>query len=105
MPIQTWQAYEPPDPNLQQRGDRQIAHGEGIALQYTLGGDPMTNQRPMNATGENSAPAARYNSNAPYREPHAADRPEARDKRCKAKDDTCMGWATASGYCRPHTVG
>jgi len=101
VPIETWQAYKPAEADLQHRGGQQIAHGDNIALQHTLGGDPMSKGSPVNAGAEGASPAARFNSTAPYKDPTARSR--KREKRCRGNDDTCMGWATATGFCMGHS--
>jgi hypothetical protein len=100
VPIETWKTREAGEAGQGQR-NLQMAHGEGVALQHTLGGDPMSGHAPVNQQGENHAPAARYNGYAEHKVPGRA---KGRDKRCMANDDTCMGWATNTGLCRPHSV-
>lgn len=102
MPIETWKTRD----NEAPKGERSqralaVSHGEERVLQHARVGEPMTKSAPENSRGVNHAPASQYNGNAPYKDPKAADR----SKRCKANDDTCMGWATSSGFCRPHSVG
>ena len=106
MPIETWKTRETGDA---ERGSRPLAvsHGENRVLQHTLHGEPLTRGGPENQRGENHAPAAHYNGHAPYRDPHApkeAAPPDPRAKKCKANNNTCNGWATATGFCRPHSV-
>lgn len=103
MPIETWKTREAGEAGQGQK-NLQVAHGDGIALQHTLGGEPMSGHAPVNQQGENHAAAARYNGYAEYREPKPKE-PIDRTKRCKANNDTCMGWATSDGFCRPHSVG
>lgn len=103
MPIETWKTRETEATN---KGTRalQSAHGENRVLQHARVGEPLAKAGPENQRGENHAPAGQYNGNAPYVDPKAT-KPVDRAKRCKANDDTCMGWATSTGYCRPHSVG
>jgi|SRR5262245_54042075 len=85
-----------------------LAHGENVALQYSLAGEQVSAKvRPDAAHGdnENVQPAGLF-STAPYlpdgKHPPKA-RPAGRDKKCRANDDTCNGWAGPGGYCAGHT--
>lgn len=73
-------------------------------LQMSIGGKPVHDN--ANGAAPGSEPAMRFNSSAPYVPPSvdAPERPPERAKRCLGGGDTCMGWATATGYCRPHTI-
>ena len=100
MPIETWKTVEAQESG---KGGRAIqsSHGEGRSLQHALKGEPLAKAGPANQRGENHAPAGLYNGNAPYK---SSDRPKDRAKHCKGHNDTCMGWATSTGYCRPHSL-
>lgn len=102
MPIEHWNTVEAAERSDGRRA-LAIAHGEGIALQHTLGGEPMFKNQPENASAQNAGPAAQYNGNAPFKDPRAP-RQDGRAKKCKANGDTCNGWATSTGYCRPHST-
>jgi hypothetical protein len=104
MPIETWKTRDKGEDGHSQR-NLAVAHGEHAVLQHKLVGEPMAKSAPENQRGENHAPAAQYNGYAPYKEPPPRPAPAERAKRCKANKDTCMGWATSTGYCRPHSVG
>lgn len=103
MPTLGWNTEQAEQASKQSR-PLQVAHGEGRVLQHALKGEPLSKVGAMNQHIEGSAPAAHYNGYAAYKDPNAVEPPD-RTKRCKANDDTCMGWATSSGFCRPHSVG
>lgn len=106
MPIETWKTRKA-EPTAHAKRALAVSHGEDRVLQHARVGEPLTKSAPENQRGEHHASAAQYNGNAPYRDlaAEAKAKAENRDKRCLANDNTCMGWATSSGYCRPHSVG
>jgi hypothetical protein len=85
-----------------------VANGDAVVLQHAMTGDLVGGKAnsPQGNTNDGStiAPAGLF-STAPYlpdgKHPPKA-RLQGREKKCKALDDTCMGWANASGYCPPH---
>lgn len=85
-----------------------VANGDAVALQHTLVGDPVGGRAnaPQGNSNDGStiAPAGLFSS-APYlpdgKHPPKA-RAKGRDKKCKAHNDTCNGWAGPTGYCPPH---
>ena len=83
-----------------------VANGEAVALQHTLGGDPVGGKAnaAQGNTNDTVAPAGLF-STAPYlpdgKHPPKKRR-DGRNKKCLANDDTCNGWAGPSGYCPPH---
>lgn len=84
-----------------------VAHGENVALQYAVKGDPVTGKLRQAAATDlsgNIQPAGLF-STAPYRPEgiNAETRAKGRDRKCKANDDTCNGWATTTGYCSGHS--
>lgn len=107
MPVLKWQTREAEEASKPSQRPLQNSHGEGRVLQHARVGEPLTKGAPVNQQGENHAPAAHYNGYAEYVPPatESMSRPAKREKRCWAKGDTCMGWATSTGYCRPHSVG
>jgi hypothetical protein len=102
MPIETWKTREKGESGQGKRS-LAVAHGEHAVLQHQRVGEPMAKSAPENQRGENHAPAAQYNGSASYKPPPPKPDPVERLKRCKANKDTCMGWATSTGYCRPHS--
>lgn len=84
-----------------------VGHGDTIQVLSQAWGDPVTGRQRVNAPGSKDgvAPAGLF-STAPYVPPEETAKAKAaaaRKSRCKAKNDTCMGFADkATGLCRGH---
>lgn len=84
-----------------------VGHGDTIQVQSQAWGDPVTGRQRANAPGDRDgiAPAGLF-STAPYVDP--ADQAKvktdkSRKNRCRAKNDTCMGFANKeTGLCLGH---
>lgn len=85
-----------------------VAHGDNVALQYAVAGDPVSGKLRSDAahsdTNSNIQPAGLF-STAPYRPPGTvvSERAKGRDKKCLGGEDTCNAWATRTGYCSGHS--
>lgn len=80
-----------------------LAHGENVKLQHEVAGDLVTAKvRASNAFTNGDIQPAGLFSTAPYK-PDEPKRAAGREKKCKAHNDTCNGWATSTGYCLPHS--
>jgi hypothetical protein len=83
---------------------------EGIVLAHTVHGQPdhsvnhawaVTNPD-LGAVQPSPDPGMPYIGDAAANGPHE-DLPDPRAKRCRAKDDTCMGWRISnSDFCAAH---
>lgn len=84
-----------------------VGHGDNIQVVGQAWGDPVTGRQRVNAPGlkDGIAPAGLF-STAPYIAPEETAKAKAENAhkgRCKAKDNTCMGWPDkATGLCRGH---
>ena len=79
----------------------QNAQAEGIALQHTLAGDPVSGITPEYAAGGEGIDRATRFSTAPYIAPK--DR-KPKVKLCLANEGTCKGSPMPStGYCSGHS--
>ena len=85
---------------------------DGIVLAHTLHGEPANQFLPAHAAPHGAAlvipvgeDGIAYDEAVPVVVPYVerVERPPEREKRCTAKDDTCMGWAIG-GYdlCAAH---
>lgn len=86
-----------------------VGHGPNLKLAHALVGEPVSGVGLVNNPGarEGIEPAGLF-STAPYVDPSIARkaklaRLDERKGHCRAKNDTCKGWASGDdGLCRGH---
>lgn len=81
--------------------DQHTSGAPNVVPLHAAFGEPVSSKGVANSNVPNVAPAGLWNG---YAEQTKPGRAKGRDKHCLANNDTCMGWATSTGFCRPHSV-